>query len=119
MTAEMEKKMGPTRAAFGPGQKKHLSFVTDLTLASFLFSIDLSYPVFQLSHLPCKNKITLHKSHTEGTNMIAKGETGKWQYKEQGILKKRAQRDFSSSDEQPLLLLCLFSPAFHSHNVGD
>lgn len=81
MIAEMEK-MGPTRAAFGPGQKKHFSFVTDLTLSSFLFSIDLSYPLFQLSHLSCKNKITLHKSHTEGTNKIAKGDAVKWQCKE-------------------------------------
>lgn len=84
MIAEMEKKIkkwGQQELLLAQARKKHLSFVTDLTLSSFLFSIDLSYPLFQLSHLSCKNKITPHKSHTEGTNKIAKGDTVKWQCK--------------------------------------
>lgn len=118
MTAEMEES-GPTRVVLGPGQTKHSISDIDLTLASLFFSIDLFYPFFESSHLPCKNKITQHRSHAEGANMIAKGESGKGQCKERGILKKRAQRDFSTSSKQPLLLLSLFIPAVLSHNVGD
>lgn len=116
MIAEMEES-GPTRAVLGPGQTKHSS--SDLTLASLFFSIELFYPLFKPSHLPCKNKITQHKSHTEGANMIAKGESGKGQCKEWGTLKKRAQRDFRTSSKQPLLLLSLFIPVVLSHKVGD
>lgn len=117
MIAEMEES-GPTIAALGPGQTKHSSSVIDL-LAPLFFSIELLYPLFEPSHFPRKNKVTQHRSHTEGANMIAKGEGGKGQCKEWGILKKRVQRDFSTSSKQPLLLLSLFSPVVLSHDVGD
>lgn len=118
MITEMEES-GPTRAVLGPGQTKHSSSVTDLTLATLFFPIELFYPLFETTHLPCKSKITWHRSHTEGAKMIAKGQSGKGQCKEWGILKKRSQGDFSTSGKQPLLLLSLSISAVLSHHVGD
>lgn len=80
MIAEKEES-GTIRAVLGPSQTVVSSSVAGLTLASLLFSTQLFYPHFELPHL-CKNKITWHRSHKEGANMIVKGESGKGQCKE-------------------------------------
>lgn len=118
MTAETEES-GQTRAVLGHGQTKHSSSGIDLTLASLLFFTELFYPLFKNSPLPHKNKITQHRSHTEGANIIAKGESGKGQCRECEIRKKRAQGDSTTLSKQRLLLLSLFIPVVLSHNVGD